>query len=142
MCWWGTFIAVITLEMTSVVAAGLHSKKHVAVMSLVLATNMSLLFLPTRNMSLVLATSNISAVSSYQEHVTGPCYPEHVTAVSSYQENVTGPCYQEHVCPNRSCLFAVTDTVDSQNSQTFSTRQIAFLVAELPMRALLLRLPL
>ena len=47
--------------------------------------------------------------------------------------------------PNRSCLFAAgspTDTVDSQNFWTFSTRQIAFLVAErstpaLPLRKLL-----
>ena len=37
---------------------------------------------------------------------------------------------------NRSCLFAAespTDTVDRQNFRTFSTRQIAFLVAERPM---------
>ena len=40
-------------------------------------------------------------------------------------------------------LFAArspTDTVSSQNFQTFSTRQIAFLVAERPMPAMLLRL--
>ena len=33
-----------------------------------------------------------------------------------------------------------TDTVDSQSFRTFSTRQIAFFVAERPMAALLLRL--
>ena len=45
--------------------------------------------------------------------------------------------------PNGSCLFVVgspTDTVGSQNFQTFYTRQIAFLVAERPMSAMLLRL--
>ena len=43
---------------------------------------------------------------------------------------------------NGSCHLAArlpTDTVDSQNFQTFSTRQIVFLVAERPMPALLLR---
>ena len=45
--------------------------------------------------------------------------------------------------PNGSCIFAArspTDTVDSQNFRIFSTRQIAFLMAERPMPALLLRL--
>ena len=45
--------------------------------------------------------------------------------------------------PNGSCLFAAgspTDTVGSQNFETFSTRQIAFLVAERPMPAMLHRL--
>ena len=45
--------------------------------------------------------------------------------------------------PNGSCHFAAgspPDTVDSQNYLTFSTRQIAYLVAERPMPALLLRL--
>ena len=45
--------------------------------------------------------------------------------------------------PNGSCLFAAgspTDTVDSQNFWAFSTRQIAYLVAERRMPALLLRL--
>ena len=44
---------------------------------------------------------------------------------------------------NGSCLFAAgspTDTVDSQNVRTLSTRQIAFMLAERPMPALMLRL--
>ena len=43
--------------------------------------------------------------------------------------------------PNGSCLFAAgspTDTVDGQSFWTFSTRQIAFLVALRSMPALLL----
>ena len=47
--------------------------------------------------------------------------------------------------PNESCLFVAgspTDTVDSLNFRTFSSRQIAFLVAELPMSALMHRLRL
>ena len=45
--------------------------------------------------------------------------------------------------PNGSWIFApvsLTDIVDSQNFRAFSTRQIAFLVEEWPMPALLLRL--
>ena len=45
--------------------------------------------------------------------------------------------------PNGSCLFTAgspTDNVDSQNFWTFFTRQIAFLVTERPMSAMLLRL--
>ena len=48
----------------------------------------------------------------------------------------------KHNGPNGSCLFAArkpTDTVDGHNFRTFSTRHIAFLVAERPMPALLLR---
>ena len=48
---------------------------------------------------------------------------------------------QPEIDPNGSCLLAAgspTDTVDSQNFQTFSTRHIAFLVAERPMPAMLL----
>ena len=45
--------------------------------------------------------------------------------------------------PNGSCLFSAgspTDTVGSQNFQTLSTRQIAFLLAKPTMPALLLRI--
>ena len=45
--------------------------------------------------------------------------------------------------PNGSCLFtsgSPDDTLDSQNFRTFSSRQIAFLVAERSMPALLLQL--
>ena len=45
--------------------------------------------------------------------------------------------------PNDSCLLVAglpTDSIGSQNFRTFSTRQIAFLLAERPMPAMLLRL--